>query len=283
MNPPAEPVLRLALAQTAPVLRDVEHNARTLTELSREAAADVLLTPELSLTGYDLGDAVHGLAQTTAAAAALLDGAKGCVVAGMVERGANGPCNVALAVRDGAPFFAHRKIYLPTYGMFDEGRWFARGHSLDAFELAPGWRAGLLICEDFWHPALAYVLAMRRIDVLLVQAAAPGRGVWEGGANGAFASADVWERMVRTTAQQYGIYVALANRVGVEGAVTFAGGSVIAAPDGAVVARADDRSEQLLNADLERGALERARRPYAHGRDEDVALVLRELARAPDA
>jgi predicted amidohydrolase len=63
-------------------------------------------------------------------------------------------------------------------------------------------------------PGLVYVLASRGIDVLLVQAAAPGRGVWTGGEHGAFASADIWERMARTTAQLYGIYVVLVNRVG---------------------------------------------------------------------
>ncbi|HSJ08590.1 MAG TPA: nitrilase-related carbon-nitrogen hydrolase, partial [Longimicrobiales bacterium] len=216
---------------------------------------------------------------TVADTAALLHGAPGLVVAGAIERAPGGPFNTAIAASGGQPVFTHRKLYLPTYGMFDEGRFFGRGATLDTFEPVPGWSAGILICEDFWHPGLAYVLASRGIDLLIVQAAAPGRGVWDGGESGAFASADVWERMARTTAQVFGIYVALANRVGVEGGVTFAGGSLIAGPDGAVIARAPDHGPALLRAECTRDAIDAARRPYAHARDDDPRLVIRELER----
>jgi predicted amidohydrolase len=200
-------------------------------------------------------------------------------VLGAIEAAPGGPFNTAVVVRDGRVEFRHRKLYLPTYGMFDEARWFGRGNSLETWSPAPGWTAGLLICEDLWHPALAYVLATRGIDLLLVQAAAPGRGVWRGGNDGDFGSADVWERIVRTTAQLYGVYVALANRVGVEGGVTFAGGSLIAGPDGDILARAGG-GEETMRTELSLGAVQRSRRPYAHARDDDARLILRELERA---
>jgi predicted amidohydrolase len=282
MTSPDAPVVRLAVAQTAPVLGDVARNARALVELSRRSGADLLLTPELSLTGYDVGDAVHELGIDLSgdrAPSALRE--NGCaLVAGLIENAPGGPFNSAIVVSGETIVFRHRKLHLPTYGMFDEGRWFGRGSRLAVWSPTPGWTAGILICEDLWHPGLAYVLASRGIDLLLVQAAAPGRGVWEGGDRGAFASADVWERIARTTAQLYGIYVALSNRVGVEGGVTFAGGSLIVGPDGAVLDHADDRSECVLHAPLRRDVLAAARRPYAHSRDDDPALVLRELARA---
>jgi predicted amidohydrolase len=277
--PGGAPTLSLAVAQTAPVLRDVAGNASRLRDLAGSAGADLLVSPELSLTGYDVGDAVHHLAATLPDTASLLDGAPGLVIAGAIERAHGGPFNTAVAARNGRPVFAHRKLYLPTYGMFDEGRFFGRGSTLETFEPAPGWSAGILVCEDFWHPGLAYVLASRGIDLLVVQAAAPGRGVWAGGATGAFASADVWERMARTTAQLYGIYVAFANRVGVEGGVTFAGGSLIAGPDGAVIDQAPDHAPALLRATCTREAIDAARRPYAHARDDDPRLVVRELQR----
>jgi predicted amidohydrolase len=182
-------------------------------------------------------------------------------------------------VQDGIVRFRHRKLYLPTYGMFDEARWFGRGTMLDTFTTATGWRIGILICEDFWHPGLIYVLAAQQIHVLVVPAAAPGRGVWTGGEHGAFGSADIWERMARTTAQLYGIYVALANRVGAEGGVTFAGGSVIAGPDGSVLARASDMNEDVILVDASREMLRRAHTPFAHARDDDPAIVLRALQR----
>jgi predicted amidohydrolase len=280
--------LRLAVAQTAPVLRAVERNVEALAALGREAAADLLLTAELSLTGYDLRDAVHVLARPVErgempAGTAPLRAVPGQVVAGLVEDAPGGPYNTAAVLEGGKVVFRHRKVYLPTYGMFDEARWFGRGSALAVWRPRPGWRAGVLICEDFWHPGLVYVLAARGIDLLLVQAAAPGRGVVEGGDHGAFASADVWERIARTTAQVFGVYVALANRVGIEGGVSFAGGSLVAAPDGTVLARAGDDAPEVLSVVLERDALDTARRPYAHARDDDPRLVLRELGRALDA
>jgi predicted amidohydrolase len=293
--PPGDrPALLLGVAQTAPRLRAVPANTADIADLARITAADLLLTPELSLTGYDLGDSVHELAVTIESGATLpppFDGligptgpnGPGEVVVGMVEAAAGGPFNAAVSVRDGRVSFRHRKLYLPTYGMFDEGRWFGRGEVVNCWQPVPGWRCGLLVCEDFWHPALTYVLAHRGVDVLLVQAAAPGRGSWAGGEQGGFASADVWERIARTTAQLYGIYVALSNRVGVEGGVCFAGGSMIVGPDGDVIARADDRSAGVISAELSRAALDRARRPYAHARDDDARLTVRELRRVLDA
>jgi predicted amidohydrolase len=286
MNAPTgedRPALRLGVAQLAPQLRDVSANASRIAAAAAAAGADLLLTPELSLTGYDVGDAVHRLAVPAAPGCTpppgiAADGA--CdVVVGLIEDAAGGPYNAGCVLRAGRVVFRHRKLYLPTYGMFDEGRWFGRGSTLETWHTPGGWHCGLLICEDFWHPGLAYVLASRGIDVLLVQAAAPGRGVWEGGEHGAFASAGVWERIARTTAQLYGIHVALCNRVGVEGGVTFAGGSLVTGPDGSVLARADDAEETVLSVELSAGALRRARQPWAHMRDDDVRLVLRELQR----
>jgi predicted amidohydrolase len=283
MTPRPSAALRLAVVQTAPVLREPDRNARTIADHAREAAADIALTPELSLTGYDTGDAVHDLARAIDAGVdfgepALRD-APGYIVAGCIEAAPGGPFNTAVVLHGGRVHFRHRKLYLPTYGMFDEGRWFGRGSTLEAWTTPHGWRIGLLVCEDLWHPGLIYALASRGIDVLLVQAAAPGRGAWEGSAHGRFASADVWERIVRTTAQLYGIYVALSNRTGVEGAVTFAGGSLVAGPDGGLLARAGDRAEEVLSVDLSRASLQAAHRPYAHARDDDARLVMRELRR----
>lgn len=285
-RPPDAP-LRLAVVQTAPVLREIERNAAVIAEQARAAAADLVLTPELSLTGYDVGDAVHDLARTVMPGESIgigeLDDVPGHVIVGCIERAPRGPFNTAAVLEQGNVRFTHRKLYLPTYGMFDEGRWFGRGIALDVWDTPQGWRIGILICEDFWHPGLVYVLADRGIDVLLVQAAAPGRGIWEGGAHGAFASADVWERMALTTAQVYGSYVALCNRSGVEGAITFAGGSLIAAPDGSLLCRAAGAPGEMLTAELSPAVLARAKRPYAHARDDTAETVIRELRRSRGA
>ena len=287
--------LTLALFQFAPRLRDTGANLRRIAEAVSDARADLVLTPELSVTGYALGDdAVHLAVPLEAgepiemlsdpACSALL-ASPADIVLGLVERGDDGtPFNVAAVCHHGAIRFRHRKVYLPTYGMFDEARFFGRGSTIRVCEVARGWRIGILVCEDFWHPGAIYTLAAQGIQALLVLAAAPGRGVWDGSAEGGtFESASVWERMARVTAQQYGIYVALANRTGVEGAVTFAGGSVVVGPAGAILARAGETDDALLRVVLSAGEIARARRPYAHARDDDVHLVLRELRRVVGA
>jgi predicted amidohydrolase len=277
------PALRLGVAQLAPRLRDMEGNAARIADAAAQARADLLLTPALSLPGYDVGDAVHRLGMTIAPGMPVpllhAAGAGGDVVVGLIEDAPGGPYNSACVIGAGHCQFRHRKLYLPTYGMFDEGRWFGRGSELNSWRTDAGWHCGLLICEDFWHPGLAYVLASRGVDVLLVQAAAPGRGVWQGGEHGTFASSDIWERIARTTAQLYGIAVALCNRVGVEGGVSFAGGSLIVGPDGTVLARAGSDEEEVLVVEVTASALRRARQPYAHSRDDDAGLVARELQR----
>jgi NAD+ synthase (glutamine-hydrolysing) len=274
----------VAVAQLAPALRDATGNASRIVEAASQASADLVVTPELSLTGYDLADSVHSLARVVTRGT-IVAGFEGLppdteTLVGMVERGVGGPFNSAVLLRGGGEVvYRHRKIYLPTYGMFDEGRWFGRGSALEPVDLLRGWRIGVLICEDFWHPGLVYVLASRGIDVLVVQAAAPARGVWEGGEGGGFGSADIWERIARTAAQLYSIYVVLANRSGVEGGVMFAGNSLIVGPDGTVLARGPHEGEGMLTARLSRRILQRARVPYSHARDDMTALVAAELRR----
>jgi predicted amidohydrolase len=164
--------------------------------------------------------------------------------------------------------------------MFDEGRYFGRGDRVRAYDAGGGWRVGLLVCEDLWHPALTYLLAAAGAHLVVVQVAAAGRGALAGGETGGrFASWTTWEHIARSAAAMYGIYVVLANRVGAEGPCVFAGGSMIVAPDGALVARGDDLAEDRPTADLSLQAIAAARRPYAHARDDDPRLVHAELSR----
>ena len=278
------PALRLRIEQLAPVLCAPDANLARIARAQADAAADgvhLLVTPELSLTGYDVRDAVHALAlaESDAPFPALAEGPD--VVAGCIERDAGFvPYNAALHLRGGRVLHRHRKVYLPTYGMFDEGRWFGRGGTVRAYDAGGGWRIGLLVCEDLWHPALGWLLAAQGAHLLVVQSAAAGRGAVAGGANGGrFASWDAWEQLARAAAIAYGVYVALANRVGVEGSLCFAGGSMLVGPDGGVIARADDGGEDRITAELTLDAVAAARRPYAHARDDDPRLVARELAR----
>jgi predicted amidohydrolase len=285
------PQFRLGVYQFAPRLRDIESNINRIAQTALQASPDLLLTPELSLTGYDLRDDVHRLARlhepgepvSTAWGAPAHVLSKHTVLLGAVDRARTAvPYNAAVLAERGRLAFVQHKVYLPTYGMFDEGRYFGRGRRVEPFTLK-GWRFGVLVCEDFWHPMLAYLQTLQGADVLLVMAAAPGRGVWSGGEDGAFfASTDAWERIARTYAQLYGVYVAVCNRTGVEGGVTFSGESLVVAPNTSVIARAGI-DEQLLDVELSASAIAAARTPYAHIRDEDAILALREIERITGA
>jgi predicted amidohydrolase len=280
-----EGVLRIRVEQFAPLLGCPDENLSRIAEAQEQARADgvdLLITPELSLTGYDIRDRTHAMAlpldrQTWPW---LKQGPD--VVLGLVEQGDGFvPFNTAVHLRGGEVLHRHRKCYLPTYGMFDEGRYFGAGDRVRTYSLGNGWRGGLLVCEDLWHPALVYLLATAGAHLVIVQTAAAGRGAWQGregeGQGGRFASWTTWEQLACAAAAAYGIYVVLANRVGVEGSCVFAGGSLVVAPDGSVQARADDWAEERLTADLRLDRVAAARRPFSHLRDEDPHLVRREL------
>lgn len=276
------PRLRLRVEQTAPVLCDAGANLARIAAAQASAAADgvdLLVTPELALTGYDVRDRVHALALPHGEThfPVLEDGPD--VVLGAAEMGQGFvPYNVALHLRGGRVLHRHRKIYLPTYGMFDEARWFGAGRRVRAYDAGGGWRVGLLVCEDLWHPSLTWLLATAGVHLVVVQAAAAGRGALAGGVSGGrFASWSAWEQLACAAAIAYGIYVVVANRAGVEGGCVFAGGSFVVAPTGEVVARADDMAEDRLTVELSLGSVAAARRPFSHLRDEDPGLVLREL------
>lgn len=278
--------LRLAILQADAVLEDVEGNASAIADSVAGLDADLTVTPELSLTGYHLEAAAAALARPVNTGEAIrgaeaLAAVRGELVIGIPERSGLGPpYNSAVVLADGAVRHRHRKRYLPTYGMFDEARFFSPGEALETYVGGHGWRVGVLICEDLWHPALAYVLALDGAEVIVVGAAAAGRGAWRGGETGRFASWDHWVRLARVTAQTHGVYLALANRAGVEGPVSFSGGSMIVGPDGEILAHAGDEPGAVLEVVAQRDAVDAARACSPHARDEDVRWLAERLLRA---
>jgi predicted amidohydrolase len=279
--------LNIVLHQTAPLLGEVERNLADLRDRANDYAdRDLLVFPELSLTGYTLRTRARRLAlHLSSGDFPTFQEAGPPMALGFPERGDDELVYNTVAVFHGRRVLAaHRKVYLPTYGPFDEGRFFARGRRPPPVVALPtGWRVGLLVCEDFWHPGLLYLLAVQGVDLVLVLAAAPGRGDPSTGEEGLepgfdlFSSSGTWTLLARTAAIQYGCFLAIANRAGVEEGVTFAGESVVVAPDGAILGRAPQGEPAVLEAKLSRRLLRRARTPYAHLRDEDPDYLLRAL------
>ena len=153
----------------------------------------------------------------------------------------------------------HRKLFLPTYGLFDEERFVERGRELRAFD-APWGRAAMLVCEDAWHSITSTIAALDGAQVIFVPTAPPARGAWprEDGTPGP-ASVNRWERLARDIAEEHGVFVVLANLVGSEGGKFLPGASMVAGPRGEVRGRGPLWEEGLLVASLDLGDVARAR------------------------
>jgi len=261
---------------------EVADNVERAAEHLRQSPADSLVVfPELTLTGYGVGGRAKEVASALTAAEtapewlAPLATTASTALVGLVERGPDQRLfNASVLLGGGRVVSVHRKHYLPTYGMFDEGRVFAPDRTPPpVIEMAGGWRIGVLICEDLWHPSLSWLLAMQGADLIVVQAAAPGRGGHDGDAG--FSSMERWALLARATAVQYGVYLALANRSGVEGGLTFGGGSLLVDPHGTEIWRAGGLGPARFETTLSRETLREARQPFSHLRDEDPHLLLR--------
>ena len=275
--------MRIALAQVAPVLGDVGANLRMHRKTAQAAlrqGADLVVFPELSLTGYLLQDLVSEVALPTQNSPEIrellaLSRRIGLVVGLVEESEDHRYFNSVLFLWRGRILHCHRKVYLPTYGMFDEGRDFGAGDSMRAFSTPLG-RFGILICEDAWHPTSAYLLGLDGADYLLVVSSGPSRGV---GAGKEPASLDAWRDLCRVIAQYQTVYVAYVNRVGVEDGIHFGGSSFVVDPHGQITRQAPASKETILVATLARAPLRRARMAFPLRRDEKPHLLLKELSR----
>jgi len=274
-------MVRIAIAQCAPALGAVKRNIRMhqeWIERARDGGARLVVFPELSLTGYYLKDLAADVACAAddAQLAPLAEASRDLdVSAGFVERSADAKLHIAQGYwSKGRLVHVHRKVYLPTYGIFDDGRYFGPGDRFEPFASAAG-TVGVAICEDLWHVSTPYLYAAAGATIVLAPSASPGRGVAEGGDLG---TAESCRLMDRFYAQYLTLYVAFVNRVGHEDGIAFWGGSEIVAPDGTVVARAKEFEEELLvgEIDTELVGRERARNPLL--RDEREDLVLRNIA-----
>jgi predicted amidohydrolase len=273
---------RIAIAQCAPALGAFKRNVAMHQEWIARAKAEraqLVVFPELSLTGYYLKD----LAGEIACAAddemlrPIADASRDVdVSAGFVERGRDARLHIAQGYWSrGKLVHVHRKVYLPTYGIFDDGRYFGPGDRFDVFSSVAG-PAGIAICEDLWHVSVPYLYGATGATIVFAPSASPGRGVAEGGDLG---TAESCRLMDRFYAQYLTMYIVFVNRVGHEDGIAFWGGSEVVAPDGTVVARAPDFEEKLLMADVDSDlvARERDRNPLI--RDERPDLVIAQLMR----
>lgn len=279
---PRRTVLRIGLAQLAPSLGDLSRNLaqhHEWIERARQQDCDLLVFPELSLTGYDLRDQVPEVALSARGPQIqeLIEAAGPMAMAlGFVEQGEHFKFyNSAVFSEDNQVRHVHRKVYLPTYGLFDERRYFAPGERMQAFDTERFGRVGMLVCEDFWHLSAAFIMQAQQVDLLLCLANSPARGV----RGPTIQTKEVYELLGRTYAGALGAAIAVVNRSGYEDGLCFWGGSQLISPGGRIVAEAPLFDEELLVAEFDPNELRRERIFTPLGRDEKLLLTIEELER----
>lgn len=273
---------RIAMAQISAVLGDLAKNVEHHIQLAQRAltqGADCIVFPELSLTGYTLRDLNNEVAldpNTSELVTPLRELSKQItIICGGVERSKSGGVhNSAFVFEDGICKHSHHKIYPPTYGIFEEERYFLAGTTLRTIDSIRLGRIGILICEDLWHPSLPYMLAYQGAQLIITIAASPTRlGIGE-----AFTGTVPHNYTINTDhqiayARLFSIYMAFVNRIGVEDGVNFWGGSQLISPTGDVVQRATFFDEELMFVDIDPQAILHTREYSRHMLDENLLLT----------
>jgi predicted amidohydrolase len=277
--------VRVALAQIAPVLGQLDRNLARHHELLGEArskGADLVVFPELGLTGYQLQDLASevSIRLDDPRLADLASATRGLsAVASFVEESADHRLFIAAALlEDGEIRHVHRKVFLPTYGLFDERRFFAHGDMLRAVPSRLGVGVGVAICEDFWHLTVPQILALDGAQILINVSSSPGRDLAATNEVG-LGTATSWRGLMRTYAQLTTTFVVFCNRVGVDESISFWGGSEVIGPNGAALLSAPLYDEGLFTVDIATADIRRERIGLPLLRDERPEFQVRELSR----
>lgn len=276
--------LPIALSQINTRLGDIKHNLDRHLSLAKEAkqtGAELIVFPELSLTGYVLQDLVPTVSMHPTRQDPhfrhLLDASKDIdMVVGFVDEDSRNRFYISSAyLSRGEVTHIHHKVYLPTYGLFDEGRFFAQGDKVRAFDTRFG-RAGILICEDFWHASPPYLLWLDGADLMLFTSSSPGRGL---NSSPQLESARWVEHINQAYASLFTSFIVHVNRTGFEDGLHFWGGSTVYDPDGKCLTQAPYDTESLTTSEIDLAQLHRTRARLPLLRDERISLTARELGR----
>jgi predicted amidohydrolase len=273
--------MRIALAQIDSVLGDTEKNLRRAKEVVAEArtrSVDLTVFPELSLSGYavgELGAEVPVWAQSEAITSLAEAAGEMAVVVGFCEEGRGFQTyNSAAYLEGGMLRHLHRKLYLPNYGVYEERKHYNPGQSMRAFDSGFG-RMAILICNDAWQPFLPFIAVQDGAQVLIIPA--------DSGSYPSYAelldTRDYWRGITRFYARMLESYVIFVNRVGRQDGIVFWGYSHVVDPWGSVVVEGPLHEEALLTADIDLAYVRRRRREVPLVKEARLALLAKELNR----
>lgn len=272
--------LRVAAAQIDPTEAEIDQNMAKHFEYidaARDEGVDLLVFPELSLTGYQIRSKTPDLA-ITRDDPRLIELAERAgemtVVAGFVEESLAAQFhNSAAALRNGKVQFIHRKLNLATYGNLEEAKYFARGRYVDVFVHEPPWTGAIFICADSWNPGLIHLAGLYGATLLIIPIASSREAV---GLD--FSNPDGWNTALSFYGMLYGMPIVMANLCGTREGETYWGGSRIIGPHGQTLAIGGE-GEELVVADLEYNKVRQARFQLPTVRDSNLDLIHREIER----
>jgi len=270
--------VKIKIAQIAPFLGDVARNLEKIESEIQVAigeGAELIIFPELAATGYMLRDLTYFVALTKEKFPEnllKLSDKIDIIVSGVEENSMHNFFNVAIYLSKGKIIHTHRKVYLPTYGIFEEARYFTRGTEFRAFDTRFG-RIGMVICEDAWHMTSIYSLYQDRAEIIVALVASPTRGV----AENETASIATWEHMMQTYSRLVTSYMVFVNRVGYEDGVCFWGGSHIINPLGNLEAKLPYFKESSLIHTVDLANIRNARIHSQMIKNESMDLVINNL------
>ncbi|GAF85652.1 unnamed protein product [marine sediment metagenome] len=275
--------MKLALVQISPSLGNLEKNFEVhlqSIDQARKKHVDFIIFPELSMTGYTLKDLVPEVALNPEKSKyfKLFKSLSReiAIVLGFVEEKDRGLFfNSAAFFSKGEILHIHRKVFLPTYGMFEEGKFFAQGKNFRTFS-TPFGNSGMMICYDFLHYGASYLLFAGGSDIMVVISAAPGRGV---SGKESFETSYMWELMGETISRFSTAFLIYCNRVGFEDGKSFAGGSFIFSPAGQLITKASYIDEEFLIQEINLDEIRTARKKSPYRRDERPEIILEALKR----
>ena len=276
--------MRITLGQIDSELGNVAANLDRADKCVAEAAvngSDLIVFPELHLTGYSIGQVDEDLsmrADDERLSRLTARAGNGGVLAGFVEDGPGvHTYNSAVYLKNGRPAHVHRKLYLPTYTTFEERKYFTPGPSLRAFPVADNTRMAVLLCNDAWQPQLAFLATQDGARVLLIPAASAQSHFPD-----KYDSSTYWRDITRFYGRMFQLFVVFVNRVGVEGDLHFWGGSHVVDPWGEIIAEAPLDVEHLFTVDIDLKDVRRRRRDIPLVKEARLGLINREVERLLD-
>jgi len=266
---------RVGLAQVDCELGNIEKNLKKHIDFIKEAKknnVELVVFPELSLTGYTLRDLVSEVALKCSSSEIeglrkeSLEGPD--IIFGFVEESDEYKIyNSSCYLSKGEIIGCHRKIFLPTYGMFEEMKYFCKGTGLDIIE-TPFGKLGVEICEDTWHPIITETLVTKGAKLLVFQNASPMRINSDGNV-----TKENNYLISKFYSMIYGVYIIMVNRVGFENGINLWGGSALFAPGGEIIVEGEQFKEELIINEIDMDLVRNSQLSYPLLRDQDTDIL----------